>query len=655
MVSGKGIEPNPEKVEAILKMPELTCVRDVQRLTGRVVALNRFMSRSTERCLSFFKKLRKVPNFEWTEDCREAFKELKSYLSSPHVLSSPLEGEELLIYLSASEQAISAVLVRVEGGEQKPVFYVSKVLKDAEIRYLNIEKIAYALLLATEPGESSSEALENKREGQSSQEFSWKLYVDGASGAGGSGAGVMLKGPEGFKVCYALRLEFRASNNAAEYEALINGMLVAMEITGAYQARDPTMQNYLAKVKAIEAELKSRGIAVRYQRIPQEENEEADLLSRLSKEELKQLPDEVYIQHISIPAFDKTTTVMQVEQGQSWMTPYLEYLEKGKLPEDKDEAKKIAARAANYQAVRGTLYRRGKSTPWLRCVGLDKAVKVLEEIHWGMCGAHQGAGTLGNKIFRQGYYWPTVKKKAEEFVRRCDICQRFANAINVPATLQSSISSPWLFSQWGIDILGPFPKTTRQKKFVVVVVEYFSKWPEAEAIPIITARKMIDFVWGNIICRFGIPRILISDNGRQFDCRTFKEFTTNMGIWHKFSSVAHPQTNGQTEVTNRAILQGLKKRMDGAKENWADELNSILWALRTTPRTSTKETPFALAFGTKAVVPIELQVPTHRVQFNSESTNDDKLRSNLDTLEEVREEAQVHTTAYQQRAARYYN
>ncbi|XP_021616631.1 uncharacterized protein LOC110617941 [Manihot esculenta] len=666
-------------------MPEPTCVRDVQRLSGKVVALNRFMSRSAERCLPFFKKLRKVSNFEWTEDCRKAFEELKRYLSSPHVLSSPLEWEELLIYLSASEQAVSAVLVRVEGGEQKLVFYVSKVLKDAKVRYLNIEKIAYALLLAVrkfrvyleshqgvvmtdqplkkilhrpetsgrmlawsieispyyleyrprtaiksqaladfiaecsfsekqvELGVTPSETVQGERERQPPRDFGWKLYMDGASGARGSGAGIMLKGPEGFKVCYALRLEFSASNNVAKYEALINGMLVAMEvgetdlevnsdsqlvvnqITGAYQARDPTMLNYLAKVKDIEAELKSQGIMVKYQRIPREENEEADLLSRLSREELEQLPDEVYIQHVNIPTFDKANIVMEVEEGQNWMIPYLEYLERGKLPEDKAKAKKIEARAANYQA------------------------------------------------------------EAEEFVRRCDVCQRFANSINVPATPQSSISSPWSFSQWGIDILGPFPKTTGQKKFVIVAVEYFSKWPEAETVPTITARKMIDFVWDSIICRFGIPRVLISDNGRQFDCSAFREFTRNMGIWHKFSSVAHPQTNGQTEITNRAILQGLKKRLDGAKGNWADELNSILWAFRTAPRASTKETPFALAFGTEAVVPIELQVPIHRVQSNDENANSDKLRSNLDALEEVREEAQVRTTAYQQRAARYYN
>ncbi|XP_021621411.1 uncharacterized protein LOC110621436 [Manihot esculenta] len=456
-----------------------------------------------------------------------------------------------------------------------------------------------------EPGETSSGALEGERERQSPQEFSWKLYVDRASSAGGSGTGIMPKGPEGFKVCYALCLEFNASNNVAEYEALINGMLIAMEvgatdleinsdsqlvisqITGAYQARDPTMQNYLARVKAIEAELGSQGIMVRYQRIPREENEEADLLSRLSEEELEQLPDKVYIQHISAPAFEKANTVMEIEEKRNWMTPYLDYLEKGKLPKDKAEAKKIAARAANYQAVRGTLYRRGKSSPWLRCVSPKEAVRVMEEIHQGICGAHEGAGTLANKIFRQGYYWPTVKREAEEFIRRCDVCQRFANAINVPATPQSSISSPWPFSQWGINILGPFPKTTGQKKFVIVAVEYFSKWPEAEAVPTITARKMIDFVWATL-----------------------------------YAGLAYRGCSYQTMAGNlTAMLSG------NSREIWGYGINSP----QTAPRTLTKETPFALAFGTEAVVPIELQVPTHRVQFNSENTNRGSERRSLDS------------------------
>ncbi|XP_043816607.1 uncharacterized protein LOC122724812 [Manihot esculenta] len=179
-----------------------------------------------------------------------------------------------------------------------------------------------------EQGEPSSEASRKERKEELFQKFNWKLYVDGASGAGSNGAGIMLKGPEEFKVCYALRLGFQASNNVAEYEALIYRMMVAMEvgvtdlevnsdsqlvinqITGAYQARDPTMQSYLAKVKAIEAEFIDQGVTIKFQRIPREENEEADLLSRLSKEELEQLPDEVYIQHVLTPAFNKTSTVL---------------------------------------------------------------------------------------------------------------------------------------------------------------------------------------------------------------------------------------------------------------------------------------------------------------------------------------------------------
>lgn len=106
------------------------------------------------------------------------------------------------------------------------------------------------------------------------------------------------------------------------------------------------------------------------------------------------------------------------------------------------------------------------------------------------------------------------------------------------------------FSRWGIDILEPFSKTLGQKRFVIVAVGYFSKWPKAEVVSTITARKMIDFVWDNIVCLFGIPRILILDSEKQFNCNSFRDFTRNMGIWYKFFSVAHLQTNDQTEVTN---------------------------------------------------------------------------------------------------------
>ena len=120
-------------------------------------------------------------------------------------------------------------------------------------------------------------------------------------------------------------------------------------------------------------------------------------------------------------------------------------------------------------------------------------------------------------------------------------------------------------------------------------------------------------------------------------------------------SVAHPQTNGEVEVTNRTLLQGIKARLEKAKETWADEIYHMLWAYRTTQRLPTGETPFALAFRMEAVIPIELKLPSARVVAFNEHHNSQGLKANLDLLEKKREVAQVRMAAYKQKVARYYN
>ncbi len=166
---------------------------------------------------------------------------------------------------------------------------------------------------------------------------------------------------------------------------------------------------------------------------------------------------------------------------------------------------------------------------------------------------------------------------------------------------------------------------------------------------------MRDFVCKSIICRFGLPRILISDNGRQFDNVHFREFCSELGIDHRFTSVAHPQTNGKTEVTNRTILQGLKARLDRSKGQWVEDLYNVLWAYRTTFRLPTGETPFNLAYGTEAVIPLEIGLPSPRVEHYDPDSNSSRLRNNLDLVEEIREVARVRMARYQQKTAQYYN
>ena len=151
--------------------------------------------------------------------------------------------------------------------------------------------------------------------------------------------------------------------------------------------------------------------------------------------------------------------------------------------------------------------------------------------------------------------------------------------------------------------MGLFLMAVRQLKFLVVGIDYFTKWVEAEALATISKKNIRNFVWRHIICRYGIPRVLISDNEKQFDNSAFKDFCSELGIKNHYSSSAHPQANGQVEVTNQSLLKIIKTRLEGAKGIWPDKLPSVLWAYRKTARSSTRETPFRLAYGSEAVIP----------------------------------------------------
>ena len=162
-------------------------------------------------------------------------------------------------------------------------------------------------------------------------------------------------------------------------------------------------------------------------------------------------------------------------------------------------------------------------------------------------------------------------------------------------------------------------------KFLVDGIDYFTRWVEAEALVTITKKNIRSLVWRNIICRFGIPKVLVSNNGKQFDNSAFKDFYSELGIKNHYSSPAHLQANGQVEVTNRSLLKIIKTRLEGAKGIWPDELPSILWAYRTTARTPTGETPFQLAYGSDAVIPAKIGLTSYRVENYKEDKNEEAI------------------------------
>ncbi|GJW44855.1 reverse transcriptase domain-containing protein [Tanacetum coccineum] len=154
-----------------------------------------------------------------------------------------------------------------------------------------------------------------------------------------------------------------------------------------------------------------------------------------------------------------------------------------------------------------------------------------------------------------------------------------------------------------MDIVGPLPEAPGKIKYLIVAVDYFTKWIEAKAVTNITGKQVKNFSFDNIVCRFRIPSTIITDNGTQLINDPFKSWAEGLGIKLVSTSVYHPQANGAVERANRSIIQGIKTRLHQEGGAWVEELSNVLWAHRTTPKTSNEETPFSLAYGTEAVIP----------------------------------------------------
>ena len=294
-----------------------------------------------------------------------------------------------------------------------------------------------------------------------------------------------------------LRFGFQASNNEAEYEAVnlahsmevdklevcSDSQLVVRQIEDTYEAKSEKMILYLKKVR----DLLKKFVLVQVRHIPRAENSRADALAKLaaaSQEDLSRLTHVEYLAEPSIDLYGEE--VDPIESEPSWMEPIWDYLIDGRLPDDPKEASKIRTRSARSINHRESLYKRGFFTPILKCIAGKDADYVLREVHEGVCRNHIGARALAGKVLRQRYYWPTMLRDATDLVRKCKIFQEHAQISHLPSESLTSVTSPWPFQQWGLDILGPLPIGKGQCKFIIVAVDYFTKWAEAESLATIT-------------------------------------------------------------------------------------------------------------------------------------------------------------------------
>jgi hypothetical protein len=347
--------------------------------------------------------------------------------------------------------------------------------------------------------------------------------------------------------------------------------------------------------------------------------------------------------------------VSSVEEVSDWRKEIIKYLQNGSLPSEKKSAIQLRMKAGRFTMVNGMLYKRGFTLPLLKCVSPEEGNYILREIHEGVCGSHSGARVLAHKAVRAGFYWPNMSKESTAIVRNCDKCQRFANITKQPPEELSAISSPWPFSQWGVDIVGPLPRGKGGVRFAVVAVDYFTKWVEVEPLVNITAKTIERFLWKNVVCRYGVPHAFVTDNGKQFDCEPFRKWCAELHIRNYFSSPGHPQANGQVEATNKTIFKILKKKLGDKKEIG-----------RTISRKSFGHIELRRELPLKKPLTLWHSEPKQsfqqnwgqgslRVEAYKVETNNEGLKLHLDLLQEKRDQAQIAQSAYQERMAKYFD
>ena len=233
-----------------------------------------------------------------------------------------------------------------------------------------------------------------------------------------------------------LRFKFQASNNEAEYEAVIAGLnlahsleidqlevysdsqLVVRQIEDTYKAKSERMILYLKRVR----DLMKKFVLVQVRHIPRTENSRADALAKLAKASQEDLSRSTPVEYLAEPSIDLYgVEVALIRSVPSWMDPIWDYIADGRLPDDPKEASKIRTRSARFTNHKGSLYKRGFFTPILKCIAGKDTDYVLREVHEGICGNHIGARALAGKVLRQGYYWPIILRDATDLVRRCKI------------------------------------------------------------------------------------------------------------------------------------------------------------------------------------------------------------------------------------------
>ncbi|KAJ9535698.1 hypothetical protein OSB04_un001150 [Centaurea solstitialis] len=368
---------------------------------------------------------------------------------------------------------------------------------------------------------------------------------------------------------------------------------------------------------------------------PGSENSVADHLSRL---ELGSSPSFPPINN-SLPD-DQLLSVSSSDSP--WYADFVNFLACGIVPHDlsSHQRKKFLHDVRYYFWDDPFLYRSCADSIIRRCIPSEETESVLAHCHTLPCGGHAGTGKTVAKVLHSGFFWPTLFRDANKFVKNCDRCQRSGNISRRHEMPLNYILEVELFDVWGIDFMGPFP-SSYSNRYILVAVDYVSKWVEAIASP-----PMM------------LVSVIISDGGSHFIESKFESLLKKYGVQHRVGLAYHPQTSGQVEISNRELKSILEKNVAASRKDWAIKLDDALWAYRTAFKTPIETSPFRLVYGKACHLPVELE---HRAFWAVKALNFDykdaaeRRLLQVNELDEIRLDAYESSRVFKEKTKRWHD